>query len=231
MIVAAALCPAPPLLLPGLTGAADVLPELRRACADAVGELAAGGPDAVAVVGPAESTAVWDPGARTALALYAPGLVPFDSVVSLSASLPVSLGVGSWLLDQDGFAGARLLRSVADSESAGTCAQVGKEIAALPGRVALLVLGEGSARRGRRAPGYLDERSAGFDAEVERAMRTGDLDALLAIDAGLARELMAAGRPAWQVLAGALSGQVVASEIRYCDDPFGVAYLVASVRV
>jgi aromatic ring-opening dioxygenase LigB subunit len=93
------------------------------------------------------------------------------------------------------------------------------------------VLGDGSARRGLRAPGYLDARSAGFDAEVERAVRTGDLDALLAIDPELARELMAAGRPAWQVLAGALAGKVVESEIRYCDDPFGVAYLVASLRV
>src|SRR6266700_5200625 len=76
MIIAAALCPAPPLLLPGLTGAAEVLPELRVACADAVGELVAAGPDLVAVVGPAETTEAWDPGARTALALYAPGLGP-----------------------------------------------------------------------------------------------------------------------------------------------------------
>jgi len=97
--------------------------------------------------------------------------------------------------------------------------------------VALLVLGDGSACRGLKAPGYLDERSAGFDAEVERAVRTGDLDALLTIDPALASELMATGRPAWQVLAGALNGQVVASEIRYCDDPFGVAYLVASIRI
>ena len=59
MIIAAALCPAPPLLLPGLTGAAEVLPELRRAGLAAAGELAARGPDVIAVVGPAESTAVW----------------------------------------------------------------------------------------------------------------------------------------------------------------------------
>ena len=44
MIIAAALCPAPPLLLPGLTGAAEVLPELRRAGLAAAGELAAGDP-------------------------------------------------------------------------------------------------------------------------------------------------------------------------------------------
>ena len=39
-------------------------------------------------------------------------------------------------------------------------------------------MADGSARRGRRAPGYLDERSARFDAGVERAVRDGDLEAL-----------------------------------------------------
>jgi hypothetical protein len=227
MIVAAALCPAPPLLLPGLTGAADVLPDLRQACAAAVTELVATGPDRVAVVGPAELTAAWDTGARPAVAAYAPGQAPAELN---AAPLPMSLGVGSWLLDQIGYRGERQLRSVADAEPSEGCAQAGKEIAGWPGRVSLLVMADGSACRGLKAPGYLDERSAGFDAEVERAVRTGDLDALLAIDPELARELMAAGRPAWQVLAGALAGVVVASEIRYCDDPFGVAYLVASMR-
>jgi hypothetical protein len=227
MIIAAALCPSPPLLLPGLTGAADVLPELRRAGLAAASELAAGVPDLIAVVGAGESTAIWDPAARVDLAGFAPGLAADRP----GAALPVSLGVGTWLLDQIGYAGGRVLRSVADDESPGYCAQVGKEITGLAGRVALLVLADGSARRGLKAPGYLDERAAGFDAEVERAVRTGDLDALLGIDPLLASELMAAGRPAWQVLAGALGGQVVASEIRYCDDPFGVAYLVASIRV
>jgi aromatic ring-opening dioxygenase LigB subunit len=97
--------------------------------------------------------------------------------------------------------------------------------------VALLVMAEGSARRSRKAPGYLDERSAAFDAEVGRAILDGDLRALLALDAGLARELMATGRPAWQVLAGAANGGHPDSLIRYDDDPFGVAYLVASLTV
>jgi aromatic ring-opening dioxygenase LigB subunit len=97
--------------------------------------------------------------------------------------------------------------------------------------VALLVMGDGSARRSRRAPGHLDERSEAFDAEVERAVRDGDLGALLAIDAQLARDLMATGRAAWQVLAGAVDGKAPAATIRYRDDPFGVAYLVASLDI
>ena len=90
-------------------------------------------------------------------------------------------------------------------------------------------MADGSARRGPRAPGHLDERSAPFDAGVERAVRDGDLGALLTLDPHLAAELMATGRAAWQVLAGALRGQRLAPRIHYCGDPFGVFYLVASL--
>jgi hypothetical protein len=63
MIVAAAICPSPPLLAGELTGQAAVLPELRAACAAAVARLRAPAPDVVAVVGPAEATG---PGTPTA---------------------------------------------------------------------------------------------------------------------------------------------------------------------
>ena len=49
------------------------------------------------------------------------------------------------------------------------------------------------------------------------------------MDPDLARDVMATGRPAWQVLAGAARGLRAADEIRYRDDPFGVAYLVAAL--
>ena len=226
MIIAAALCPSPPMLIPGLTGAASVLPELRQACEQAVAELVAAGPDVVAVVGPGERTMIPDAAARLDVAAFARG-----GNADGALGLPISLGVGGWLLDQAGYSGERLPRSVARFEPAERCARIGADLAGLPGKTALLVLGDGSACRGPKAPGYFDERSAGFDAEVERAVRAGDLDALLAIDQELASELMATGRPAWQVLAGALRGELPTSEIRYCDDPFGVSYLVASLRI
>jgi hypothetical protein len=228
MIIAAALCPAPPLLVPGLTGAARVLPELRRACELAVAEMVAAAPDVVAIVGAGEQTMTWDASARFDLAAFAPG---FGGGTQTAGGVPASLGIGNWLLDHAGYAGERLLQSVADAESPRSCAHIGAELAASRDRTALLALADGSARRNQKAPGYFDERSHGFDAEVERAVREGDLGALLAIDAGLASELMATGRPAWQVLAGALNGDRVTTEIRYCDDPFGVAYLVASLRL
>jgi len=145
--------------------------------------------------------------------------------------LPPPLGIGAWLLTEAGYAGDRILWSVGHDEPAVRCADVGAELPGLRERVALLVMADGSARRTLKAPGYFDERSAGFDASVELAIREGELDALLFIDAELARQLMATGRPAWQVLAGALRGHKVTSEVRYCDAPFGVAYLVASLRI
>jgi hypothetical protein len=224
MITAAALCPAPPLLARELTGADPVIPDLREACRQAVAALLASRPDVVAVVGAAEKTADWDPGGRLDLAVYAPMLG-----AGAGPPVPSPLGLGAGLLDRAGYQGRRVLQSVSPDDPAQRCAELGADLAGRAGRVALLVMADGSARRGRRAPGHLDERSAPFDAEVERAVRDGDLAALLAIDPVLARELMATGRPAWQVLAGALAGTRPRAEIRYSGDPFGVAYLVASL--
>ena len=224
MITAAALCPAPPLLARELTGADPVIPDLREACRQAAAALLASRPDVVAVVGAAEKTADWDPGGRLDLAVYAPMLG-----AGAGPAVPSPLGLGAGLLDRAGYQGRRVLQSVSPDDPAQRCAELGADLAGRAGRVALLVMADGSARRGRRAPGHLDERSAPFDAEVERAVRDGDLAALLAIDPVLARELMATGRPAWQVLAGALAGTRPRAEIRYSGDPFGVAYLVASL--
>jgi hypothetical protein len=232
MIIAAALCPAPPLLARELTGADPVVPELRQACRDTAAGLLRGHPDVIVVVGAGEQTATWDGAAGLDVSRFAPGIAPTARVAPEGTPvLPLPLGLGARLLDQAGYAGPRVLQLVGADEPAGRCAELGARIARSAGRVALLAMADGSARRGPKAPGYFDARSGPFDAEVERAVRDGDLDALLALDEALARELMATGRPAWQVLAGALQGTESATEISYRDDPFGVAYLVASLAV
>ena len=233
MIVAAAICPGPPLLLPGLTGGAFVHDSLRSACADAAEELVAAEPEVIDVVAAADRTGTWDPDSQLDPAVFAPGPAgPSPSAGRrLARDLPTALASGSWLLTAAGYEGERILRSVGSDAVPGECAALGANLAAAPGRRALLVVADGSARRSRKAPGYLDERSAGFDDAVRRAVQDGDMDALAAVDPALARELMAAGRPAWQVLAAALEGRKVASEIRYSGAPLGVAYLVASLRL
>jgi len=231
MITSAALCPAPPLLARELTGADPVVPALRRACLDAVAALIADGPDLVAVVGVAGETRAWPPDGQLDLSPYAPSLRTAQPMpASAPAWVPLPLGLGARLLDQAGYQGRRELQSISDDEPAAACAALGARLAGASARVAVLVMADGTARRGLKAPGYLDERSVPFDAEVERAVRAGDLTALLALDPVLAQELMATGRAGWQVLAGAMNGVRPAAEIRYCDDPFGVAYLVASLQ-
>ena len=255
MITAAALCPSPPLLHPALTGREAVLPELRAACAQAVSWLLRDDPGEIAVVGPAATNGEWEGADRLGLAAFAPApgragtrldqagarldqaayAAGAKSGAGQHRSLPLSLGLGAMLLDQAGYGGRRRLLATGQDEPASACARLGASLssaAAAPasGRTALLVIGDGSARRSLKAPGYLDSRAAAFDAEVERAVRTGDLGALLRLDQTLARDLMATGRPAWQVLAGAMQSLTLVTEVLYCGAPFGVAYLVACLR-
>jgi len=230
VIVAAAVCPSPPLLARELTGRAEVLPELTGACAAAVGHLLAAAPDVVAVVGAGQETATWDPDDRLDLSAYAPLAATRRPVTRLPGKpgLPLALGIGALLLDEAGYAGSRILQAVDESAPAAACLRLGRDLAAAAPRAALLAVGDGSARRGPDAPGYVDERAVPFDDAVRGAMREGDMAALARLEADLARDLMATGRAAWQVLAGAYQGTSrPAAAIRYDADPFGVAYLVA----
>lgn len=222
MVVAAAVCPWPPVLARELTGANPVIGRLRAACAQAVERLLLTGPELVAVIGPAQATRVWDADSHLDVSVFAPALGR-----SGDPALPPPLGLGTLLLDQAGYGGARILQAVAEDETAAGCAELGTAISLRGSRVAMLVMGDGSARRSTRAPGHLDGRAADFDAETERAFRHADFDALLGISPRLARELMATGRPGWQVLAGALRGGRAETAVLYSEAPFGVGYLVA----
>lgn len=227
-VTGAVICPPAPLLARELTGLDPVLPELRQACAAAVGRLIGSGTEVVAVVGAARRTAVWPADGRLDLAPFAPALgADGGRLLAAGPSLPLPLGLGGRLLDECGYQGPRLLQSVHPDEPAAACLRLGASLGRPGGRTGLLVMADGSACRSLRAPGYLDPRAAGFDAALEQAVRGGDIGSLRAMDAGLARELLAAGRPAWQVLAGAMPGRAGAAEILYADDPFGVFYLVA----
>src|SRR5258706_15826822 len=78
------------------------------------------------------------------------------------AGLPSALGVGNWLLDQAGCQIVRVLQSVAQDEAPARCADIGARLAASRGRVGLLVMADGSARRGLKGPGYLDGANTGI---------------------------------------------------------------------
>jgi hypothetical protein len=231
VLVAAAVCPHPPLLIPEVAvGAAAELDALRTACDEAVGRLTAAEPDVVVIVGAGVVSGEFPPDARGSLVGYgvAVGVLLGETGGSAAARLPLSLTIGTWLLHRSGWTGERIAYAVADGESTARYAQMGAELAARAPRVALLVMGDGSACRTEKAPGYIDERAEPFDSTVAAALGKPDPDALLALDPDLARDLLVAGRAAWQVLAGAASGQSYEADLLYDDAPYGVGYLVAT---
>ena len=239
MLVAAAVCPCPPLLVPEVAaGAAPELDTLRAACADAVGVLAASRPERLVVIGPAERPArgVFPPGAAGSFRPYGvaldvtlgPAHDPGDEAVGDDVPpLPPSLAVAAWLLRGWSAAPVEGL-GVGEQLEQEQCAVTGRAIAGSADRVALLVMGDGSARRTVKAPGYLDERAEPFDAAVAAALGGADTQALGALDAELAQAVQAAGRAPWQVLAGAAEGAGLTGELLHDTAPYGVGYFVAA---
>ncbi|WKE69300.1 class III extradiol dioxygenase subunit B-like domain-containing protein [Streptomyces sp. WP-1] len=237
MLVAAAVCPCPPLLVPEVAvGAAAEMDAARAACTDALGVLAAARPDLLIVVGPAGpgEGGAFPGGSRGSFKGYGVdldvrlGTGPRDDA-AVERELPSSLAVGAWLLERTGWADAPVEGLGAEETlTPERCAETGRELKARAGRVALLVLGDGSACRTVKAPGYLDERAAPYDAVAAHALATADLPALLSLDAALARTLKSSGRAPWQILAGAAEGTDLDGSLLYEDAPYGVGYLVAT---
>lgn len=219
MLISAAVCPHPPLLVPEVaSGAAPELDGLRAACEAAVGRL--GSADLLVVVGSGPRTQDYGTGAAGTLRPYGVDL----TVGSGEPVLPLSLTIGRWLIGDR----PAVFRSVAEDASSGDCLRLGADLAGLARTVALLVMGDGSACRSQAAPGYFDARAAGFDAAVATALAGADSAALAGLDPALAAGLRAAGRAPWQVLAGAAGEAPFDAELLADTAPYGVGYLVAS---
>ncbi|MEU6076466.1 hypothetical protein [Micromonospora sp. NPDC047074] len=233
-LVAAAVCPHPPLLVPEVAGAAaSELDDLRAACDVALARLLAAEPDQFLLVGGGPETVRFNAADQGSLRPYG-----VDRDVRLwkvncagGVRLPLSLTVGAWLLGRTGTDLPRFAEAVAADATGEECAALGAELARrAEGRTALLVLGDGSACRGEKAPGYDDPRARPYDEGVARALAGADADALLGLDPALSAELRVAGRAPWQVLAGAVraTGGAWRGELHHAAAPYGVTYLVAT---
>ena len=229
MLVAAAVCPHPPLLVPGVgSGASGELDGLRAACDAAVDDLAAAAPDVVVVVGGADVVGPVRDGAWGSLAAYGVR-VPVGSGEG-PPTLPLSLTLGRWLLDRRSVTLPTVLFGVEAETASDRCLALGEALADRADRVALLVMGDGSARRSLKGPGYLDPDAEPFDTSVEAALATADVPALAALDPERAARLLAAGRAPWQVLAGAARRGTWTGAVTWSGAPYGVTYLVATWR-
>jgi hypothetical protein len=233
MLIAAAVCPHPPLLVPEVTGAngpsadgpgAGELRRLRAACREAVAVLLGAAPELLVVVGGAEHTAEYPPAAGGSLRDFA---VPFT--VGADPVLPLSLTIGKWLLAATAMESQKIAWwGMASGAATADCLNLGEKLAALAPRVALLALGDGPGRRARGVPGAADPGADRYDDQVTAALAAADPGALAALDPRGDEELFVAGRAAWQVLAGAASRGAFTADVRYAAAPFEVSYYVAT---
>jgi hypothetical protein len=226
VISAVAFCPHPPVLIPALAqGAAAELDDLRDACRAAIVAVAAPGRQLV-LLGSASHFASYGPASRGSFAGY--GL---DLEVALGRTagdgpleLPLPLAVGAWLVwdalgPDTGATGFALAGDIPPRVGA---------LATGPDDVALVVMGDGSARRTLKAPGYLDDRAEPFDRGLVAALSGGVPAALAALDLDLGAELLAAGVPVWRVVGGLLAGTEWHAALLHDSAPYGVEYIVAT---
>lgn len=215
MIVGAAFVPQTPLLVPEVAqGAAAELAELLDACRTALGRLAAA--ERWLILGSADRTVAFGAGAQGSLAGFGVDLQVTLAAGDGAGQLPASLTVGTWLL-HDTLGDRRGTTALA-------CGPAPAEPVPVVGATALLVVGDGSACRSEKAPGYLDERAAPFDAGVARALRSGEPRSL-SVDG--ADEVLCAGAPAWAAAGRHLAPATYDAELLYDAAPYGVGYFVA----
>ena len=249
MLIAGAVCPHPPLLIPAALGAAasDPPAELRKvteAAVQAVERLVAARPDLIAVVGGGPVDREYGPAAAGGLHDYGVDV----TVGTGEPVLPLSLTVGRWLLECAGLlepadvagrgAGAGgepaavLFQAVAQRASPGDCLKLGMVLAERAPRVAMLAMGDAAARPAREAPGVPDLPAQEYDEDVAEALAAADARWLARLDPARDNELVVAGRAAWQVLAGAAGGGTrrhrLQGRLLCMSAPYGVTYLVAS---
>ncbi|MFC5994912.1 hypothetical protein ACFQE5_11895 [Pseudonocardia hispaniensis] len=234
MFSAVGVLPQPPLLVPELaTGVVHETAELRAACDTVAARLAAAAPEWVAVGADAGGRRSVSPGAAGSFIGFGVEVrVALDTAAPAGPAdpdLPLPLLIAGWVAARTGAPVRIRGELVAPDADVDDCAALGAALAAAAdtGPVGLLVVGDGATTHSEKAPGYVDERAAGFDAAVAEAMAAADAGALLRLDPGLAAGLGAIGRAPWQVLAGATRRAAWRGELLYSSAPFGVAYHVA----
>jgi len=230
VLVAAAVCPHPPLLVPEAVGTAGrardgVIAEVLSACDAAVAGLAAARPELTVVVGGAGDDADYDGSAAGSLREYG---VRFATGTG-DPVLPLSLTVGAWLVRRSAVPPTRLrLRAVARDTPVAGCLRLGADIARRAARVAVLAMGDGPGRRAAGIERAADPAADDYDAEVAAALAEADPARLTRLAPSLDDELLVAGRAAWQVLAGAADGRRLRGRLQCAMTQYEVSYLVAS---
>ena len=109
-------------------------------------------------------------------------------------------------------------------------ATLGAELAASPVPTGLLLLADGAACHGPKAPRAEDSRAGAYEEAVNEALAAGDPAALGALDPELGAELGATGPELWPLLSAAATGAHWSGELLHRGAPYGVGWSVAVWR-
>lgn len=211
-MIAAAICPQAPALVPELgQGIAADLADVRTAAIDAVTSVVATLPPRVVVVADG-APADFDESAGGTL-------IGFGADIRAGGPKPVlppGLTIGAWLLDQAGWEGPRTYTSL---------------LAGIEDDAAVLVMADGSSRHRRLAPEWADVEGRAFDAVVAQALSIGDAETLASLDTALATDVGASGVEGLVALGEHAKGARIAARLRYDGAPFEVGYWVAEWQI
>jgi hypothetical protein len=151
-----------------------------------------------------------------------------------TGSLPTPLLVGRYLVSRvtgrsnaadRAWSGARWVTTDAASG-----ALLGAELAAAATPIALLLMADGAACHGPKAPRAEDSRAGAYEDSVNAALAAGDPAALRALDPALGAELSATAPLLWPLLTAAAAGQTWTGEVLHHGAPYGVGWTVALWR-
>ena len=246
MLLTVAVVPGPPALVAELMGsAAHELDDLRQAAdlvvSRAVSDLARASADApgsepvsaqLVIVGPGQ------PGEFCAAGPVSFGSFGREVMVpalveggQTDRELPTPLMVARHLAARDiathpGHADLwASARWVTTSGAAATA--LGAELRQNGTHVALILVADGAACHGPKAPRAEDARAPAYDGEVCAALASGQPGRLAQIDTDLGHELGATGPQVWPVLLSAASEGGI-GEVLWKGAPYGVGWAVAS---
>ena len=109
---------------------------------------------------------------------------------------------------------------------------LGEQLAADGTCAGLILVADGAACHGPRAPRAQDARAQAYDAGVCAALASGQPSRLAQIDADLGDELGATGSQVWPVLVAAADAADAEGigEVLWAGAPYGVGWAVASWR-
>ncbi|MGZ4629726.1 hypothetical protein [Oryzihumus sp.] len=241
MVVTVAVLPWPPAFVPELMGrAASELEPLRHAADSAlrglVAELRQHPDGQVVVVAPGEPGEHEAAGEVSFSGFGRDARVPAlpGAAGAVDPELPTSMMVARYLTHRVSadepdiaklWAGARWL-----TVDAAGAARLATELAGTDQPTAVVLLVDGAASHGPKAPRAEDSRAGAFDDAIAEALERGDRNALSAVDLDLAGQVGADGAYLWPVMAGATAGGVWLGDVLFRGEPYGVGWTVALWR-